>query len=39
MLGIAGVFIYWLVLDGIHSVAYERAWVKRYLDMAARDLE
>lgn len=39
MLGIAGGFLYWLVLDGIHSVAYERAWVKRYLDMAARDLE
>jgi hypothetical protein len=39
MVGIAGGFLYWLVLDGIHSVAYERAWVKRYLDMAASDME
>ena len=38
MLGITGAFLYWLVLDGIHSVAYERAWVKRYIDMAASDL-
>ncbi|OUM04846.1 hypothetical protein BW686_24525 [Pseudomonas syringae] len=39
LMGIGGVFLYWLILDGIHSVAYERAWVKRYLDMAASDLE
>lgn len=39
MLGFVLGFFYWLVLDGIHSLAYERAWVKRYLDMAARDLE
>ncbi|WP_256584930.1 hypothetical protein [Pseudomonas sp. Irchel s3a18] len=39
MLGITALFIFWLVLDGIHSAAYERGWVKRYLDMAAYDLE
>jgi len=39
MMGIAVAFVYWLVLDGIHSVAQERAWIKRYLDMAAYDLD
>lgn len=39
MLGLAALFIYWLVLDGVHSAAYERNWVKRYLDMGACDLE
>lgn len=38
MLGAMGLFLYWLVLDGIHSVAHERAWIKRYLDRAAQDL-
>lgn len=38
MLGLAALFIFWLVLDGIHSAAYERGWVKRYLDMATYDL-
>lgn len=38
MLGLAALFIYWLVLDGIHSVAYEKALIKRYLDMAVWDL-
>lgn len=39
LLGVAVLFIYWLVLDGIHSSAYERVLVKRYLDMAAYDME
>lgn len=39
MLAMTAGFLYWLILDGIHSIAYERAWIKRYLDMAACDLE
>lgn len=39
VLVLAGTFIYWLVLDGMHSAAYEKAWIKRYLDMAACDLD
>ncbi len=39
MLAMAAGFLYWLILDGIHSIAYERAWIKRYLEMAACDLE
>ncbi|WP_257230420.1 hypothetical protein [Pseudomonas sp. SbOxS1] len=39
MLCIVALFIYGMVLDGIHSTAYERGWVKRYLDMAVCDLE
>ncbi|MBV7489592.1 hypothetical protein [Pseudomonas sp. PDM30] len=39
MLGIVALFIYWMVLDGIHSATYEKGCVKRYLDMAAYDLE
>ncbi|CAM3035220.1 hypothetical protein [Pseudomonas plecoglossicida] len=39
MMGVAALFIYWLVLDGIYSGAYQKAWIKRYLDMAAWDLE
>ena len=38
MLGFAALFIYWVVLDGIHSVAYEKALIKRYLDLAVWDL-
>ncbi|VVQ10773.1 hypothetical protein PS914_05145 [Pseudomonas fluorescens] len=39
MMGIVLLVISGLILDGIHSTAYERDWVKRYLDMAAYDLE
>ncbi|MFO3796917.1 MAG: hypothetical protein ACK8QZ_06480 [Anaerolineales bacterium] len=39
MLGVVALSIYWIVLDGIQSAAYERGWVKRYLEMAAYDLE
>ncbi|WDY55816.1 hypothetical protein [Pseudomonas sp. PSKL.D1] len=39
MLGVVAVFFYGLILDGINSGAYQRAWIKRYLDMAAWDLE
>ena len=39
MLGLAVLFLYWLVLDGVHSVAYEKGRIKRYLDLAAYDLE
>lgn len=39
MIGVVAMFIYWLVLDGIYSGAYQKAWIKRYLDMAAWDLE
>ncbi|EJN30462.1 hypothetical protein PMI38_05328 [Pseudomonas sp. GM84] len=38
IIGVVALFIYWLVLDGIYSGAYQKAWIKRYLDMAAWDL-
>jgi hypothetical protein len=39
VMGFALLFIYWLVLDGIHNFVYEKGWIKRYLDLAAYDLK
>jgi hypothetical protein len=39
VLGMGVLFLNWLVLDGIRSVAYERLCMKRYVDMAVFDLE
>ncbi|MBK5343433.1 hypothetical protein JFU48_18850 [Pseudomonas sp. TH49] len=38
-MGFAVLFIYWLFLDGIHNLVYEKGWIKRYLDLAAYDLQ
>ncbi|MFJ2710262.1 hypothetical protein ACIOZM_05160 [Pseudomonas sp. NPDC087346] len=39
MLGFIVLGIYGTVLDGIHSLVYEKGWIKRYLDLAAFDIE
>jgi hypothetical protein len=35
----ASLFIYWLVWDGFQTARYERLCIKRYVDLAAYDLE
>ncbi|WP_242206366.1 MULTISPECIES: hypothetical protein [unclassified Pseudomonas] len=39
ILGSVVLFCVWLVLDGVQSTAYERVRIKRYLDLAAYDLD
>jgi hypothetical protein len=40
LMPVAGaLFIYWLVWDGIQSTPYQRLRIKRYVDLAAYDLE